>query len=490
MLDWFNSLFGREFIIFNEGYMVIGDLYLKFPDHFPKLNPLSFAFLFFVFIVFGLSRSFKGKIRPYLLLIASMIFLASFAWYYLVSLLLLTTISYILTFIISKTKNKFIPFISITIVTFILIFFKYQNLFKTNLLMPLGLSFVTFKIIATFVDTYRFNISINFFTYFNYVLFFPALMAGPIHRYIPFKKIVEHNQDFDYKECKNGAFLMMLGIFEKLVFCDYIGSIVNRTLIEGSYGANILLGIVLYAFQIYLDFDSYSNIAIGTAKLLGFSFEKNFNSPYLSKTIKEFWNRWHISLGTFFKDYIYIPLGGNRKGRLRKYLAIMVVFLISGIWHGSSLNFLLWGLAHGLLQIIEDSLLSVFKNKRFNKYLNWFFSAIGVVINFILVTILWQLFKYPNILDLTDIFNRLFVSSELNLELLNITHNEFVWLLIVVAVTIVLDILRNKYDLINIYSKLPFIIRWAGYILLFSIFLIFGVYGGSNAASDFIYQWF
>ena len=491
MIDWIRSFFTEGFITFGDGFAIIGDYYFRYPEALPQLTPLSIWFIAFVFIVFCLVRPFKGKLRPFVLLAADLFFLFSFSLYHMLFLLGLSAVAWILCLLIYKYRNRILLYVSVLIPVGILCFYKYPMLNGGSLIMPLGLSFVSFKIISSLIDTYKGKADTrNPLTYLNYALFFPAVTAGPIHRYAPFREVLENDQSFDYRDAKNGGFQMMLGIFEKMVFCDFIASVVTRALGEGMTGWNSVLAIVLYSSQIYLDFDAYSNISIGCARLLGFKFEKNFNSPYLSSSIKEFWRRWHISLGAFFRDYVYIPLGGSRKGRLRQYLAILTVFLLSGIWHGSTWNFVLWGFGHAVLQIIEEPFISRLKKRRLNKGLSAVLKVFGIAFNFILVTILWQLFRYSDLNALSTVLNNVLTGAPLDMEAIGLTHNEVIWLICVLTVTVIFDILRDRWDMLEKYASMFLPLRWIGYIVLMFIFLIFGVYGGSFAASDFIYQWF
>ena len=477
--------------------MIIGDYWFIWhrPDSFPKLNPTTFYFIIFVFIAFCLCRLFGARLRDFFLLIFNLLFLYSFGVYHLILLLVLSFITYLFGFLLNKYKNKLVLFISIIVPLLTLIFFKYQNLLnlKQSFLIPLGISFVSFKLISYLADIYRNKIENekNILYFLDYSLFFPTVMAGPIHRYQEFKEVISKPQAFEYRKCSNAGFLMMLGIFEKVVFCDFVASFVSR--LETGDGLYLIGAIVFYSLQIYLDFDAYSNIAIACAKLLGFDINKNFNSPYLAYNLKEFWRRWHISLSTWFRDYVYIPLGGSRKGKLRQYFLVLLVFVLSGLWHGSTLNFLIWGLLHGLIRIVEDIIELPFKNVK-NKFLINFTHLLLIPFNFIIVTLLWQVFKNSDLNVLSDIFLRCQNIQRPSMYLLNetygITRNEVLWLLFICVVVLISDILRNKWDMIYAYGKMFLPFRWLGYALLIVLFLVFGVYGGNSEAADFIYQFF
>lgn len=473
--------------------MLIGDFYYEIPTEFPSLTVTSVYFVMFCLIVFILSRPFKSFLRPYILLIANFIFLWSFTKDF--SLIILITvfslISYVFGLILNKYKNIVVLFASISIFMIALISFKIGGLVSNgDIVIPLGLSFYSFKITSYLIDIYqdKINCEKNILYYFDYVMFFPCITAGPINRSKEFLFELRNPNGFDYKDAKSGGFQLVLGIFEKMVFCDYIAEVVIKILDNSQIvGLNVLLGIFLYAFQIYLDFDAASNIAIGSARLFGFHLPKNFNSPYLSKNLKEFWNRWHISLSTWFKDYIYIPLGGNKKGDLRKYINLIIVFIISGFWHGSTINFIIWGLLHGLIRILEDYLESKIK---FLKSNNFFLNIIRIVINFVVVSFLWLPFKYQNVSEIIEVLSRLFSSGGISFDLIGLTINETYWLMIVIGVVILLDILRKHLDMLLIFNKVLFPFRWAVYLLMIVSFLIFGIYGGSFEATDFIYRFF
>ena len=473
-------------------HILIGTWYQKLPVSFGALTPLSLQYILFVFIVFVLSRIFKSRLRPYVLLLADIIFLYSFSLYHLVACFIITMIGYFFSLILMKKKNRFILLLFSFVFVLILGVYKYAGLFNQSLLVPLGLSFYSFKIISYLSDicSGKTEGTKNPIYYADYVLFFAAITAGPIHRFEEFYQTLSKPQEFDYKDAKAGGFQLMLGIYEKMVFCDFIATVVERALSAELSGLNTLLGVVLYSFQIYLDFDSYSNIAIGTARLLGFDLRKNFHSPYFAKSLRDFWSRWHISLSSWFRDYIYIPLGGNRKGLFRRYLNLMIVFVISGLWHGSTLNFLLWGILNGVIQIIEDIIALPFKKIKENTFTKIITRVLGIPVNFIIVTFLWLIFRYQSMDEVISVIQQIRTLAPLDFELIGLTHNEVLWTVCIISVTVILDIMRNYLDMLKFFNKLIFPVRWAVYILLVFTFMIFAIYGGSFAASDFIYQWF
>lgn len=467
--------------------MFIGNYYYEPITSLPTLTVTSAYFVIFCFVVFCLSRPFKSFLRPLILLVANFIFVYSFGLNNLLWLLGFSIVGYLLGLVNDKHKNKYIIVISSLIYGFALLGYKIINLNDNSIIIPLGLSFYSFKVISYLCDIYsgKINAEKNIFYYLDYVMFFPCITAGPINRAEYFLKEIRSKHEFDYQDIASGFFLLASGIFEKLVFCDFIGSVVTRSLNVELNGLNTLLGVVLYSFQIYLDFDSISNIAIGSARMLGFKLDRNFHVPYLATSIKDFWNRWHISLSSWLRDYIYFPLGGGRKGDLRKYLNVLIVFFVSSLWHGITINFLIWGMGHGVIRIIEDLVAKFFKNRKPRFVVSIFL----ILINFIIVTTLWIFFKY-DFSDAALTIQRIFAKSSLDFKAIGLTHNEVVWLCIVLSTVLITDILRYFFNLGEFFGKHVFIVRFVLYAAMILLFLVFGMYGGSFDANDFIYRWF
>ena len=452
----------------------------KLPDGLPLLNTTSIYYISFALVVFLASLIFRKRARAIVLLIADFVFLYSFGIWHFIIALSISLIAYLASFFI---KKKYVLWLMILAYSPLLVVFKLGLSFS-----PLGISFYIFKILSYLIDVKREKIELekNIINYLNYVLFFPCITAGPINRADKFLKELKNDKTWEYVDRKNGGFQLMYGIFEKLVFCDFVAQIVSKTLTLETTGLTLLIGVFLYSFQIYLDFDSYSNIAIGTARLVGFHIDKNFDSPYLAYNLKDFWRRWHISLSTWLRDYIYIPLGGSRKGQGRKYLNLIIVFAISALWHGFNYNYLLWGLLHALIQIVEDLFEKITHINDIK-----FLLPIRIVFNFVIVSFIWLVFKETNLSNVLLIFNNLFKPTSTVL-LPDVTRNETVWLIVVLVTVIVTDILRTSVDIYKVFNshKALFIIRWIVYILMIIVFLVFGVYGGGFEASDFIYRWF
>ena len=453
--------------------MFIGSYYYVFEQGLVALNMTSAYYLLFLVAGFFLFRFFKGIFRRLVLLGLSCLFLYSFSLDALLYVLALALIGYVLAQLSKELKLAYLPLLTVLPFIIILIYFKYD---KSAPLMPLGLSFYSFKLIAYLADIGkgRYEPEEDLLIFLDYVLFFPCITSGPIHRFERFKEELLAERPFVYSTFSQGMIKVLYGIFEKVVFADYLALMVEKGL--AATGLTVLLSIGLYAWQLYLDFDAVSNIAIGSAQLLGFDVGRNFHSPYLATSLKDFWRRWHISLSSWLRDYVYIPLGGNRKGQLRTYLNIVITFVISGLWHGSGFNFLLWGLLHGVLQIAEAYL---------SRYIS--FKGIGArVLNFVLVSFLWLIFRCGSFAEFNGILARLFTPGGIDFA---ISHNENIWLIVVLLAVIIIDILRNCGDLSVFLSRFC-LLKWLLIVIMIFIFLVFGVYGGSYEPSDFIYRFF
>lgn len=470
--------------------MWIDDFYFKLPDKLITLEFTSYLFVLFCLLAFIMTRAFKTHLKAILLIILSLFFIYTYGIYHLYFILGISFLVYLLSFIVAKYPNK-LSYLSIYLVFFsLLAYFKYFNF--NNLIMPLGLSFYSFKAMAYLFDiiNQKTQTETNFLYLLAYLCFFPTMIAGPINQSTTFIAQIKKPKVFNYYDTKAGAFQMLLGIFEKLVLCDFIREVVfkiehNQQLL----GMNIILMIGLYSLQIYLDFDSLSNIAIGSARFLGFDLIANFKSPYLAYNLQDFWRRWHRSLSFFFRDYLYIFLGGFKKGLIIKYWNLIIVFVVSGLWHGNSLNFLVWGLLHALILIIQDLILRPFKKFKFNPLSLKLIKLVGILINFVLVSMLWLIFKY-SLAEVLIIINKALTYQMLDFNLIGLTINEVYWLITIIVLVVVIDIIRYHFDALALFNRLFIGFRWLVYVALIVIFLVFGVYGGSFSANDFIYRWF
>ncbi|MGL6168515.1 MAG: MBOAT family O-acyltransferase, partial [Fusobacteriaceae bacterium] len=343
----------------------------------------SLQFLIYFPIVVLLYFLLPFKFRWIWLLIASYFFYMNWNPKYAILMGTSTLVTYLSGILIEKSNSileenqrnkmrKLWVFLSFGINLSILFFFKYFNFLGTNItyilskihigvkipnfdmLLPVGISFYTFQALSYTMDVYRGDVKAqkNLGKYALFVSFFPQLVAGPIERSTHLLAQIDKEYNFEYERVKNGLLLMLWGLFKKIVIADRLAVLVNTVYNNPTNyeGFVLIIASVFFAFQIYCDFSSYSDIAIGAANVMGYDLMKNFNRPYFSKSIGEFWRRWHISLGTWFRDYLYFPLGGSKVSKSKRYRNIMVVFLVSGLWHGASWNFIVWGGLHGIYQ--------------------------------------------------------------------------------------------------------------------------------------------
>jgi D-alanyl-lipoteichoic acid acyltransferase DltB (MBOAT superfamily) len=266
-----------------------------------------------------------------------------------------------------------------------------------HVILPIGLSFHTFQAMSYTIEVYRGNQAAekHFGIYALYVMFYPQLVAGPIER--PQNMLYQFHSYFkyDFEQVKQGLMQMAFGLFKKMVIADRLSMVVDYAYDPASEhnGLTLLTATVFYSFQIYCDFSGYSDMAIGAARVMGFTLMDNFRSPYEAKSIPEFWGRWHISLSTWFRDYLYIPLGGNRKGELMKYRNQLIVFMVSGLWHGTSWSFVIWGGLHGIYQVLASIREKWMRKANINVPDNLFFRSINVFLTFMLVTLAWVFFR-------------------------------------------------------------------------------------------------
>jgi len=370
-----------------------------------------------------------------------------------------------------------------------------------DIVLPVGISFFTFQALSYTADVYRKVIPAerNFFRYALFVSFFPQLVAGPIER--PKKLLAQLAQpaDFRFENARDGLLRMLWGYYLKIVLADRIAVVVDT--VYGNFrlypGWYLIVATVLFAFQIYCDFAGYSSIAVGAAKIIGVELTENFHAPYTSGSVSEFWKNWHITLSSWFRDYLYIPLGGNRKGRLRKYCNIMLVFVMSGLWHGANLHFLVWGGINGLFQIMGEILMPV--RQRLIRLLKLTPDSLGfrlyrVVVTFCLVDFAWIFFRaerlqyaYAMIRSMLHADNP-WILCDGSLFRLGLDEKDFRMMLSGLFVLIAADLCRRcKIPVREIIEKQDYPVRWG--VIVFSVVFIltFGVWGPGYNAHNFIY---
>ena len=454
-------------------------------------NSLEFIIFFpIVFALYWLARR-NANLQNLVLIVASCVFYAWVDWRFL----FLIGFTAILTYLTGRAMvgeqlaNRKKQFVAINVVVNLAIlgFFKYYNFFADSfssafqsigvkldiptlqLILPIGISFYTFKAVSYSVDLYKGKMGgQNLLSVLCYLLFFPQLLAGPIEKARDLCPQFLKARKFSYSQAVEGSKLIIWGLFKKIVIADTACGIVNSIYGDySSYNASaLLMCAVLYSFQIYGDFSGYSDMAIGIGKLLGIECKKNFNLPYLSRDIAEFWKRWHISLNTWFVEYVYIPLGGSR---ISKYVTIrntFVIFLLSGLWHGANWTFVCWGLYHALLFV---PLLLLGKTKRFGKYetgksisaKEW----LNIFCTFILVTIGWVIFRSPDIQTAFDYIGRMLTVSDFGMPNIN-SKRLFTILECSMAVVFVawMEIRHKANDVVLCFNTKYVAVNYIGYL--------------------------
>ena len=374
-----------------------------------------------------------------------------------------------------------------------------------SILLPIGLSFHTFQAMSYTIEVYRGNQKSerNFIRYSLYVMFFPQLVAGPIERPQNILNQFKIKHQFEYKRFADGLKLIAWGVFKKIVVADRLSEMVDYVYNDPThyFGLPLIISTIFFSIQIYCDFSGYSDIALGSARMMGFDLMKNFDRPYASKSISEFWRRWHISLSTWFKDYLYIPLGGNRVVVWRKYYNLLIVFTISGLWHGASWNFIIWGGIHGIFLILH----SLFENTHYLKFSNTKFPQlkkincfISIIFVFCLTSIAWIFFRARSLQDSYHIINNLLVDIKHQLKSILSNDEESIKSLVYlgtdsvnftiavasICLLFTVEYLQSNYSLAIKLSTSNPILRFSSYAIIILLILYFGVF---NKNIQFIY---
>jgi alginate O-acetyltransferase complex protein AlgI len=482
----------------------------------------SFSFLYFFPIVVVFYLIFPQKLRWFWLLITSYYFYMSWNPKYALLILTSTLITYLSGILIEKSKgvgNKKL-YVAISFISnlTILIGFKYFNFINDNILflfqemgmnweianlnilLPVGISFYTFQALSYTMDVYRGDISAtrHFGKYALFVSFFPQLVAGPIEKSANLLPQFDKTVKFDYDRIKDGLILMMWGFFKKLVIADRLAILVNTVFNNPREytGFELIIATLFFAIQILCDFSAYTDIAIGAAKILGFDLMRNFDRPYFSKSIPEFWRRWHISLGAWFRDYLYFPLGGSRVSTWKKYRNILIVFLVSGIWHGASWNFLIWGFLHGIYQIIDlatQPIMSKVYNSLNIRTTSFGYKLYKILLTFTLVCIAWVFFRANTLADASYIIKKFFVfNPEIvfgnDIYELGLSRREFKIAILSILVLIAANLMERKLNMMDFLRNQPLILRWSFYTFFVLYILFYGVYGDSEKAAFIYFQ--
>lgn len=496
----------------------------------------SLTFLIFFPIVFLVFHWIPKRAKTVWLLLCSFFFYMCWNVKYTLLLLFSCTVTYSCGIVIERMRQKEKPDRAIRLILIagvilnmaVLFFFKYFTFFgenlaaaagllgwnlttpKWDLLLPVGISFYTFQAVGYTVDVYRGDISAerNFLRYALFVSFFPQLVAGPIERSGNLMSQLEEMPRPSWEKMRHGFLVMLWGFFLKMVIADRIAVFVDT--VYGAHeaypGAYIAAATVLFAFQIYCDFAGYSTIAIGASEMLGIRLMQNFEAPYFSLSVKEFWRRWHVSLSSWFRDYLYIPLGGSRYGTVRKYLNLLFVFLCSGLWHGARWTYVIWGFLNGLYQVAEDiftkllnKLQSIRKTQAVQKQEN---SAKGslatrllrIVLTFILIDFAWVFFRAESLGQAVSMIRSMvtaenwWVLFDGSLFGCGLIEPEFRVMLCSLAVLLCADFLAHRNVSVSaLIERQPVWFRWAVYLTGILTIVVFGVWGSGYSATSFIY---
>jgi len=465
----------------------------------------SLDFFLFLPIVFFLYWKYNNiKTQNILILISSYVFYGWWDWRFLFLIFMSTVVDYFVALSIENNsdskKRKRILYISVFFNLALLGVFKYFNFFidswvdfisifgynientwSLKIILPVGISFYTFQTMSYSLDVYRRELKTtkDFISFASFVSFFPQLVAGPIERASHLLPQILNKRKFSYIQSVEGLRLILWGLFKKVVIADSLSLLVNP--IFDNYlnlnGGVLLLGLIYFSFQIYCDFSGYSDIAIGTAKLFGIELRSNFIFPYFSRDIAEFWRRWHISLSSWFKDYLFIPLGGSKKGKWMSIRNVFIIFIVSGFWHGANLTFIIWGLSHSMLYLIL-SLRN--QNRRFTTVIvaeNSLFPSLKecyqITITFLSVMLTWVFFRSDSVTEAFLYLLRMFT----DIAFPNVYRSGFIYVILIVL----FDWWNRKDERkpLNINS---FYFRWTSYVIL--IILILGHSGQKN---EFIY---
>lgn len=472
------------------------------------------AFAVFMTVVFLIYWLMPHRFRWIIILAANAWFYISYDVRYLAVILITMLASYICAILIEKQsidkKKKTIMAAGIVVTLSLLLVFKYLNFAlytvakvlgrfaipmqetTLKLIMPVGISFYTFMAVGYIADVYkgRTNAVRHFGKYAIFVSFFPNISSGPIERAAHFIPQIDKEKSFDYDSVVYGARLLLLGLIKKIVIADmmakYVDEIFNK--VPEHYGICFAWATLLYTFQIYCDFSGYSDMAVGVAKMLGFDLIINFRQPYLAGSIKGFWGRWHISLSTWFRDYVYIPLGGNRCSKIRRDINLLITFLCSGLWHGASWTFVLWGGIHGVCQIIENRIkeaagLTRDKEKALTRPVK----ILLTLLTFCIVSYAWMFFRANSISEALYVVRSMFTDFSVSGAMAQMTMStkSVVKTTAAIGLLIIYDLFNERRDLLKEMNRLKAPVRFVIYVV--SAIIVIALKVNNQFAQEFIY---
>lgn len=476
-------------------------------------NSWTFALFFGVFYgVYWLANA-RLPVRNVLILLGSYVFYGWWDWRFLSLIAVSTLVDYVCGLGIHAAadprRRRAFLIVSVTLNLGLLATFKYFGFFVDSftdlaavfgwqvdfvtrtIILPIGISFYTFQTMTYTIDIYRGQLTPtrNVVNFAAFVAFFPQLVAGPIERAATLLPQIERRAVFSFDQSRDGLFLVLWGLFKKVMIADrlsvYVDAVYGAP--DQATGLHCLLATIFFGIQIYGDFSGYSDIARGLAKLLGTELMVNFNTPYLAVSLRDFWRRWHISLSTWFRDYLYIPLGGSRSARMRHRLNLLITFTVSGLWHGAAYTFVTWGFVHGVLYVLDP--FSRRRRKDLHPVRERWLRGLGLVVTYILVTLTRVFFRADTMGDAMTVFRRLGAAagqlphaSAADLRVA-MSGTEFFLAWYLIAILVVIDWLVKDKQIDRFAASLPTAGRWALGWFLTANFLLFG----ASHAGPFIY---
>ena len=465
-------------------------------------NSFNFIVLFpLIFLLYYAIPAKYAKVRNLFLLIVSYLLYLQWKPVYALILLGITVVTYYAAIAVERAKRpKGILIVGVMLALLPLVFFKYFNFINEaisdalslvgldfhlaglNWAVPIGISFFSFQALGYLWDVYykRDKAEHDFLIYALFVSFFPSILSGPINKAsLVIPQLRQLRPYFDYSKAVEGLKMLLWGMFMKVVVADRVALYVDTVLpsYENYTGLSCFVASLLYSVQIYADFAGYSLMAIGVGKVLGFELTENFRRPYFAVSVSEFWHRWHISLSTWLKDYVYIPLGGSRCSKKRSYWNIFVTFLVSGIWHGASWTFIVWGCMHGICQIIEKML-----GQQKCNY-GWLGKSVKIIVTFLLVNFAWIFFRMPTLADACGVIARIFDPTlPLTVYMNSFTTTAFI--AFGLTMLIVKDLSDEFFpEKLHLFDHKNIYIRWCSYLFIIVSIMLVGVF----SADQFIY---
>lgn len=479
-----------------------------------QFNSLTF-FLFLVISLF-LYYGIQAKSGKWLLLLFSLLFYSCFSISAVIGLTAIALISWLGELLLSREQKKVWLWVFVTLTLFPLIGMKYFGLLP-GYVLPVGISFFTLQAVSGIVDVYKQKSKPSSFEeQFLYLSFFPTVVSGPIIKKNSFLTEINKEKVFCYEDVRRGFYRIAIGFIEKFFLADRIAKLVDYVYGHSSEvsGSQIVVATILFGLQLYYDFAGYSHMAIGFAKCFGITIMENFERPYFATSIKEFWRRWHMSLSSWLRDYVYIPLGGSRKGTVRRYANLIVTFLVSGVWHGVGLNYLFWGFLHGVYQVVEDRLLKRFSRNRIKvadqgeqinqesicpakgRKLEKSVLDIGkMLLVFTLVDFAWLFFRATDMSTAIQMIK--IVATDFRISSLatswwfdyGMSKIEYlVWIVVAIGM-FVFDVVGEKYkEFWNAFENQKMWVRWSAYVCVLFLLVMTLVIGVGSDTNSFLYQ--